>query len=122
LRNGRWRDRQLLPEEFVRMASRPVPSVVGLPETDSDPHNNASDHYGLLWWNNADGTLPEVPRDAFWSWGLYDSLILVIPSLDIVATRTGRSWPRRDGAEHYDVLAPFFNPIVASVVEPPDQA
>jgi hypothetical protein len=75
-------------------------------------------HYGLLWWNNADGTLARVPHDAFWSWGLYDSLILVIPSFDIVVARAGQSWPRQSGAAHYDVLKPFFEPIVAAVNEP----
>jgi CubicO group peptidase (beta-lactamase class C family) len=80
LRQGRWRDAQLLPAEFVRQAGTTVPSVVGLDEIDREKHyGNASDHYGLLWWNNADGTLKCVPRDAFWSWGLYDSLIVVIP-------------------------------------------
>ncbi|MDP6061011.1 MAG: hypothetical protein QGH33_19045, partial [Pirellulaceae bacterium] len=77
-------------------------------------YGNASDHYGLLWWNNADGTLKRVPRDAFWSWGLYDSLILVIPSLDIVVSRAGKSW-EQNWSGHYDVLRPFFEPIVLSV-------
>jgi hypothetical protein len=67
-----------------------------------------------LWWNNADGTLKRVPRDAFWSWGLYDSLILVIPSLDIVVSRAGKSW-EQNWSGHYDVLRPFFEPIVLSV-------
>ena len=97
--------------------------MVGLPEHDPKAeHGNASDHYGLLWWNNADGTLPNVPRDAYWSWGLYDSLIVVIPSLDLVVSRAGKSWPRREGAGHYDVLAPFLEPIVASVTTTPPQA
>ncbi len=123
LRRGRWRDQQLLPAEFVDQASRPQPELIGLPEhkVDGRPggeHGNASDHYGLLWWNNADGTLANVPRDAYWSWGLYDSLIVVIPSLDIVVSRVGRSWPREEGAGHYDVLRPFLEPIVASVKLP----
>ena len=51
-----------------------------------------------------------------WSWGLYESLIVVIPSLDIVVARAGKSWQRKwDG--HYDVLRPFFEPIVASASE-----
>ncbi|HID76481.1 MAG TPA: class C beta-lactamase-related serine hydrolase [Planctomycetaceae bacterium] len=114
LRGGQWRGRQILPRWFVHAAGRPVPSVVGLPERDPKRYGNASDHYGLLWWNNADGTLPGVPRDAFWSWGLYDSLIIVIPSLDIVAARAGRSWQRSWGG-HYDVLGPFLGPLAASV-------
>ena len=115
LRDGTWNGKQIIPSEFVRAAGRTVESVVGLHETDPDNHGNASDHYGLLWWNNADATLERIPRDAFWSWGLYDSLIVVIPSLDIVVARAGKSW-QRDWDGHYEVLRPFFEPIVASVV------
>jgi hypothetical protein len=79
------------------------------------PYGNASAHYGLLWWNNADGTLAKVPRDAFWAWGLYDSLIVVIPSLDVVAARAGESWKREEGGGHYEVLRPFLEPIATSV-------
>ncbi len=113
LRNGKWQGRQLIPAEFVTKAASTIDDVVGLPEVDEKNYGNASDHYGLLWWNNADGTLPNVPRDAYWSWGLYDSLIVVIPSLDIVVARAGKSW-NRDWGGHYDVLRPFFDPIVAS--------
>lgn len=119
LRKGRWRDRQILSKEFIALATRPVKSVVGLREWKGDPHGNASDHYGLLWWNNADGALPQVPRDAFWAWGLYDSLIVVIPSLDLVVVRAGengRQWPRKKGKDHYAVLEPFLNPIVAGLM------
>lgn len=123
LREGHWNGKQLIPRDFVKAASRPVKSVVGLPEVDAKRFGNASDHYGLLWWNNADGTLKGVPRDAYWSWGLYESLIVVIPSLDIVVARAGRSW-KRNWSGHYDVLEPFFEPIVSSVKQPdsePDQ-
>lgn len=114
LRRGSWRGKQLIPNNFVDQARTAIPEVEGLPEWDAEQYGNASDHYGLLWWNNADGTLAGVPRDAYWSWGLYDSLIVVIPSLDIVVARAGKSWTRSGGG-HYAVLAPFLEPIVASV-------
>ena len=120
LRNGRWKDRQIIPAGFVAATGTTVKDVAGIPEVDPKRYGNASDHYGHLWWNNADGTLKNVPRDAFWSWGLYESLIVVIPSLDIVVARAGRSW-KRDWAGHYDVLAPFFNPIVMSIKESRDR-
>ena len=90
------------------------PNVVGLPELQPEEYGNASDQYGLLWWNNADGTLGNVPRDAYWSWGLKDSLIIVIPSLDIVAARAGNGW-REGWSPDYEVLRPFIQPIVDSV-------
>ena len=114
LRGGKWQDKQLLPTTFIDLARAPVASSVGLPEHAGDPHGNASDHYGLLWWNNADGTLRNVPREAYWSWGPYDSLIVVVPSLDLVVSRAGRGWKRDPAADHYAVLRPFLEPIVAA--------
>jgi hypothetical protein len=67
-----------------------------------------------------------VPRDAYWGWGQGDSLIVVIPSLDIVIARAGdigpfvadqRVWGETDWNGDYAVLAPFLNPIVQSVQE-----
>ncbi|MBN1854310.1 MAG: hypothetical protein JW829_16390 [Pirellulales bacterium] len=115
-RGGRWISQQILPRTFVEAARQPAPSIVGLPEIDAKTYDNASDHYGLLWWNNADKTLKNVPHDAYWSWGLYDSLIVVIPSPDIVVARAGKAWQRKSDG-HYDILKPFLDPIAASVHE-----
>lgn len=112
LREGRWREQQIIPAEFVRLARQPAAVNAPLPEHDTT-HGDASAHYSLLWWNNGDGTMPGVPRDAFWSWGLYDSLIVVIPSLDLVIARAGKSWARPT-SDHYAVLRPFLEPIVAA--------
>jgi len=113
LRGGRWGDRQVIPSSFVDLARTVHPAIADLPVRDGDTHGGASAHYGLLWWNNADGTLAGVPRDAFWSWGLHDSLIVVIPSLDLVIARAGSDW-QREWSGHYEVLRPFLEPIVAS--------
>jgi len=114
LRQGKWRDRQIIPAWFVE-AARTVPyGVKGLPGIRPESYDNASDHYGLLWWNNADGTMKHVPRDAYWSWGLYDSLIVVIPSLDIVVARAGKSL-RGPRSPHYQPIEPFLEPVARSV-------
>lgn len=115
LRNGKWKGKQILDPDYVNIAVK-VPSgheklKVLYPET----YGNASSHYGLLWWNNEDGTIADLPRDAFWAWGLYDSLVLVIPSLDIVVARAGDSFPRTNKS-HYAPLQPFFVPIAKSVL------
>lgn len=121
LRGGRWKDRQILPADFIEQARRPVPGISGVSVYDSLQFgensilNRPSEHYGLLWWNNADETIEGVPLNAYWSWGLYESLIVVIPSLDLVVARAGRSWEREPGMAHYDILEPFLIPIVASV-------
>ncbi len=115
LREGQWNGREILTRDYARSAPRTPPGHEQLPVRLPETYGNAAAHYGLLWWNNADQTLAEVPADAFWSWGLYDSLIVVIPSLEIVAARAGQSWKREQGADHYQVLKPFLVPIAHSV-------
>jgi len=115
LREGQWNGKEILTREYVRFASRTPPGHETLPVLHPESYGRASSHYGLLWWNNGDETLEGAPLDAYWSWGLYDSLILVVPSLDIVVARAGKSWQRDAGEEHYEVLKPFFVPIVEAV-------
>jgi len=113
LRQGRWRDKQIIPSEFVDMVRKVPKATKGLPVVKSESYFNASDHYGLLWWNNADGTMASVPRDAYWSWGLYESLIVVIPSLDIVAARAGKSL-NKVWSSSYGAIEPFIEPIAVA--------
>ena len=103
-----------IPLRFTHAVRAPLPFMKDLPEYKRE--EDASAHYSLLWWNNADGSLKNVPRDAHWTWGLYDSLIIVMPSLDIVISRAGKSWDRTS-EEHYAVLEPFLEPIVQAVKE-----
>ena len=114
LRRGQWRDKQIIPASFVDMARTIPEAIKGLPVVRSESYFDASNHYGLLWWNNADGTMTKVPRDTYWSWGLYDSLIVVIPSLDIVAARAGKSLNKKRNSD-YKAIEPFIEPIVLSV-------
>ena len=117
LREGEWNGDNILPREFVDTVRVTSPEVKKLPVRDPELHGNASQHYGLLWWNNGDGTIAGLPRDAYWTWGLYDSLTLVVPSLDLVATRARQAnrGARQPGGDHYDPLKPFFEPIAAAV-------
>jgi len=114
LRGGQWNGAQLLPRGFVQEASTTVSGVPGLPVRKPEEYGRAADHYGLLWWNNADGTLQGVPHDTYWAWGLYDSLIVVMPTLDVVVARAGQSWKRAASGDHYEVLKPFFRPIAGA--------
>jgi CubicO group peptidase (beta-lactamase class C family) len=127
LRNGVWSNGQrVLSEEFVEGVR--VPSDANLNNPDEGDFPDAVASYGMLWWTNARGSsgqLPNVPADAYWAWGLGDSLIVVIPSLDLVIVRAGqqgqtstpaeRVWNDDDWNGHYSVLAPFLDPIASSV-------
>jgi CubicO group peptidase (beta-lactamase class C family) len=114
LRGGEWNGTQVLPREHVDQVRTAVPGVPALPVCKPEEYGRAACHYGLLWWNNADETIKGLPLDTYWAWGLYDSLIVVMPTLDLVVARAGQSWKRTPGADHYDVLKPFLLPIVAA--------
>jgi len=117
LRGGQWDGQEIIPQSFVDAVGAPVSDVIGLPVVNDSKNRfaGASNHYGLLWWNNADGTLANVPRDAYWSWGLHDSFIIVIPSLDIVVARAGSDWQGQRSPHSYNILKPFLEPIANSV-------
>lgn len=127
LRKGVWaNDQRLLSEAFVNTVRTPSATIANatIPASIAADFPSATTNYGVLWWTNATGLLPNVPRDAFWAWGLGDSLIIVIPSLDIVVVRAGpqqtvatagRTWNDMDWNGDYAVLAPFIDPIVQSV-------
>ncbi len=124
LRKGVWGDQRILSESFVTTVQTPPASIATAANSDPANFPGATTNYGVLWWTNEEGLLPNVPRDAFWAWGLGDSLIIVVPSLDIVAVRAGpqasvgsqgRVWNDDDWNGDYSVLAPFINPIVQSV-------
>ena len=120
---GEWRGERLLPADFVERASRPLPELVDLPVRHAERYPGAAKHYGLLWWNNGDGAIKGVPRDAFWSWGLYDSLIVVMPSLDLVVARAGKSFGEGDWrGSDYGKLTPFLRPIVKATGAPYPQS
>ena len=122
LHGGQWKGAQILPREFVDQVRTTTPEVASLQVRDPAHYGHASHHYELLWWNNNDETLEGVPPDTYWTWGLFDSLIVVMPSLDIVVARTGQSWKRTEGADHYAVLKPFIQPIANAVMGKPQEA
>jgi CubicO group peptidase (beta-lactamase class C family) len=116
LRGGEWNGAQILERDFVDKARTTIPGVPGVPVRKPEEYGHAANHYGLLWWNNADETIEGLPVDTYWTWGLYDSLIVVVPTLDIVVARAGQSWKRTEGADHYEVLKPFLVPIAAATI------
>lgn len=72
LRNGRWGDKQVVPEDWVNESTQP-----------SRMENTS---YGYFWWLL---DFPDVPRDMYAAMGFGTKRTYVIPSLDIVAVRLG---------------------------------
>jgi CubicO group peptidase (beta-lactamase class C family) len=111
LRNGNWGGQQILTSNCDDRFRQPP--VAGTPvATAFTP--NADDHYGLLWWNNSDGWMAGVPHDAYWSWGLGESFVLVVPSKDLVVARVGAAW-QSVWAARDTVLEGFFQRVVGAV-------
>ena len=121
LRNGLWENQSILPADFVSQVGMVPQSIQALPVLNDTQSRfgNASNHYGIMWWNNADGSITDVPTDTYWAWGLGESLIVVIPSLDIVISRTGsNAFPGSRSPSYYQVLEPFIQPIAQSTAVP----
>jgi len=77
LREGRWKDKQIVSKEYIRSATTPTKLPGPFP------------YYAFYWGSNANGTYAGMPKDTYWALGLGDSFVVVCPSLDIVAVRTG---------------------------------
>ncbi len=80
LRSGRWRDVQLIPEQWVR------DSTTAYSVADGNARDNYSG-YGYLWWVAVNGNhypKVEVPDGGFSVWGAGGHFIAVIPAYNIV--------------------------------------
>ena len=80
LNKGKWKDQQVVPEQWVAEST--------------EPSQDLFPRYGFLWWLNtggADGKLTweAAPADAYAALGLGEQVVLVIPSEGIVAVRLG---------------------------------
>ena len=76
LHRGRWRDKQLIPEDYVAKCGQPSPY---------NPHCP----FSLMFENNSDGHVAGAPRDAFYKSGAGGFGIFIVPSLDLVIYKMG---------------------------------
>lgn len=81
---GRWQDRQLLPESWIRQST--TPSVL-----------NPS--YGLMWWLNGDGVhCPSAPQSSFFALGVGRNIVWIDPQLGLVVVIR---WLERDALDGF---------------------
>jgi len=93
LNDGKWKDRQLIPVEWVRAATRvQVPADLG----DGFPRSDipGSGVYGFNWWVNGkqpDGKLrwPDAPPRTFAALGHNNNRLWVVPEWGMVIVRLG---------------------------------
>jgi CubicO group peptidase (beta-lactamase class C family) len=99
LREGNWEGLQLIKVEAVR----------GVTSDAGTPGNGA-----IGWWSNNDGTVAAMPRDAYWGAGAQHQIVLVIPSLKLIAVRNGGALSGSEGyASARDLL--FFQPLMKAI-------
>jgi CubicO group peptidase (beta-lactamase class C family) len=87
LKQGKWKNQQLVPREYVELLSRPSPF---------NPHSPFSLQHEV----NADGHVAGAPRDAFFKSGAGGFGLYMIPSLDMVIYKMSSL-----NAETYDPAA-----------------
>lgn len=80
LRNGKWRDTQVVPSQWVRE------STTAYSVADGNARDGYSG-YGYLWWVAVNGNhYPKVdlPDGSFSAWGAGGHFIAVIPAMNVV--------------------------------------
>ena len=75
-RNGKWKDQQLVPPDYIQKCQSWLPY---------NPHTP----FSLQWEHNADGHVAGAPKDAFWKSGAGGFCLYVVPSLDLVIYKLG---------------------------------
>lgn len=101
LREGDWQGQQLIDADAVRQVTR-----------DAGTPGNC----GVGWWNNNEGAFVELPRDAFWGSGAGHQVVLVVPSLNLIAVRNGSTLDSE--INHQEALrVHLFRPLVQAVMD-----
>lgn len=115
LRKGDWDGAQVLGSKAIEQITTDA-GLVG--------------HCGMGWWTNGGGRWPALPRDAVWGAGAGDRVLLVVPSLGLIAVRHGQALLTADELEQLkpkDVFEEFhdprervfFRPLIETVLDRP---
>lgn len=76
LKGGNWNGEQLVPEDFIRAATKKSPY---------NPHFPFSLQFDV----NSGREIPELPEDAYWKVGSGGHCFYVVPSLDLIVWKMG---------------------------------
>jgi CubicO group peptidase (beta-lactamase class C family) len=103
LREGDWDGKRVVSAECVRATT----ADAGTPGP-----------CGMGWWTNADGRYPTLPKDAYWGAGAGHQILLVVPSLKLVAVRNGGDLDPKGEAGDAALGKFLFAPLVEAVAQP----
>lgn len=110
LHKGTWDGKPILDSKWVDLAV----SDAGTPEPYRGQGEGPCPRAGLAWWVNSDGILSKLPKDAFMGAGAGNQVLLVVPSLQLIAVRFGEQMTPGNfwgGLETY-----LFNPLMECTV------
>ncbi|MEM6692057.1 MAG: serine hydrolase, partial [Planctomycetota bacterium] len=88
--NGRWKSEQVIPEEWISLATSTQVSG-NTPVFDGDRANvRGSGSYGFNWWlAGGESGMPLAPPTTFYASGLHHNVLCVVPEWDLVIVRMG---------------------------------
>lgn len=107
LREGDWDGKSLLSKDAVRQ----ITSDAGTPG-----------NCGIGWWSNNNGRYEKLPKDAFWGSGAGHQILLVVPSLKLIAVRNGDALgpAKAEPSQYHEPVRQFlFEPLIAAITGPP---
>lgn len=94
LHKGNWNGEQLFAQDWVDYVATPTPTSNG--------------RYGAQFWLNAEGRLPDVPKNMFYADGFQGQRVYILPDQDIVIVRFG--------LKNYDENI-FLNDIIKAIAK-----
>jgi CubicO group peptidase (beta-lactamase class C family) len=114
LNEGKWKDIQLIPADFIRELYKdqiPKDATISISfgEGGKGAGQDTSYHqlkasqgmkgnYSFGWWTNASRLYPDLPADMIWASGKFGNFIIVCPSLQLVIGVTNQIDPNPDAA------------------------
>ena len=81
LQDGQWEGQQILP--------------MGWSKFIAEVAEGSNGRYGAQFWLNADGHMPDVPKDAYFADGFMGQRIFIIPSESMVVVRLGADYNKQ---------------------------
>lgn len=100
---GNWGGNQLIPETYLREATKTAPNI----KTNCPEHQW---RYGYAFWTNDHGKLwPNLPRDSYSASGATQKNIWVCPSLDLVVAQSPGFYRSQTN--------PIFSKVLDNIIE-----
>jgi len=124
LRGGRWRDRQVVPAEWIARTTRLVTPAAEVART-SPFHSRLG--YGYLWWvidpagprgNIPDGGRADAWVGAYSATGSYGQYITVLPAIDVVVAHKVFAPPPPARQVGIDAYLDRILPLVVAATTP----